>query len=183
MTIMNDDDRILENEVSEEQGVSEKSGVRKILTMLTIGLFPLSVLLNIYLLGGFGNRMDNRNKKTGTEMAEWRELKNENAELKRNIALMQPPSAPPEGVFLEVQLGAFQNFNLDEYLSEMAAIRQEKHDGKNKLLLGRFTDLNKALRFENDLKRIGVEGAFIVGRINGTLVSKEEAIKAMKEMK
>jgi hypothetical protein len=37
------------------------------------------------------------------------------------------------------------------------------------------------LRFENDLKRIGVSGAFIVGRIDGALVSKEAAIQAFKE--
>ena len=84
------------------------------------------------------------------------------------------------GVFYEVQIGSFKDFNLDQYQEELAAIRQEKHDGKTKLLLGRFRSFKKALLFENDMKRLGLKDAFIVGRIDGTIVDYQEAIEIQR---
>lgn len=81
------------------------------------------------------------------------------------------------GVYYEVQIGNFKDFNLDAYLEEMANLRQEKYEGGNKFLLGRFRSYKKALLFENDLKRLGMSDVFIKGRIEGKLVSKEEALE------
>ena len=175
-----------ENDPEIQPGDEPKTGREKInkvrlVMSITLLLFPFSVLLNVYLLGGFGNRVLKKESVKTEKDSTMEALKSKNVELLEILTQLQPQLTTPEGIFFEVQLGAFQNFNLDEYLSELAAIRQERHDEKNKLLLGRFTDLNKALRFENDLKRIGVSGAFIVGRIDGALVSKEAAIQAFKE--
>lgn len=173
------DNETVQVETTESTGV--KTNKWRFLSILTLLLFPLSVMLNVYLLGGFGNREVKKRVAGETKDSIIGKLKRENHQLKENMAVLQPQNLTPDGIYFEVQLGAFQNFNLDQYLTEMAEIRQEKHDDKNKLLLGRFTDLNKALRFENDLKRIGVTGAFIVGRIDGELVKKEVAIQAMRE--
>jgi hypothetical protein len=102
------------------------------------------------------------------------------ADLRNQMGILLPQAKTPMGVFFEVQIGAFENFNLDAYEAELSEIRQEKHDTKNKFLLGRFADLNKALRFENDIKRLGFAGAFMVGRVDGLITTKEEAIKAQK---
>lgn len=85
------------------------------------------------------------------------------------------------GVFFEVQIGSFTDFNVDRYVEELAAIRQEKYDGKTKLILGRFRSLKTALLFENDMKRLGLKEAFIVGRIDGTLVDYNIALEEQKK--
>jgi len=83
-----------------------------------------------------------------------------------------------DGIFFEVQLGSFEDFDLDQYLSQLANLRQEKYDGKTKLLLGRFRSFRKALLFESDLKKMGFTEAFIVGRIDGEMVTYKEALEA-----
>jgi hypothetical protein len=85
------------------------------------------------------------------------------------------------GVFFEVQIGNFKDFNLDNYLEEMANLRQEKYEGGSKFLLGKFRSYKKALLFENDLKRLGMRDVFIKGRIHGNLVSKEEALEYLRK--
>lgn len=88
---------------------------------------------------------------------------------------------PPQGVFFEIQLGNFVNFNIDKYNENLANLRQEKHNGKNKLLLARFRSFKKALLFENDLKRMGIDNAFIVGRIDDKIVTYKDALDAIEE--
>jgi hypothetical protein len=85
-----------------------------------------------------------------------------------------------QGIYYEVQIGSFKDFNLDKYQEELAALKQEKVDGKTKLLLGRFRSFKKALLFENDMKRLGLKGAFIIGRIDGTIVGYQEALAEQK---
>lgn len=87
----------------------------------------------------------------------------------------------PQGVFFEIQLGNFKDFNIDKYNENLASLRQEKHDTKNKLLLARFRSFKKALLFENDLKRMGINNAFVVGRIDDKIVTYKEALDAIEE--
>jgi flagellar basal body-associated protein FliL len=103
-------------------------------------------------------------------------------ELRGQLGTLASQSAAPQGIFYEIQIGTFQTFNLNEYLNELAELRQETFDGKNKYLLGRFTDYDKALRFENDLKRMGFRDAFIAGRIDGKLVDKEVALDYQRKL-
>ena len=88
---------------------------------------------------------------------------------------------PPKGIFFEVQLGSFNNFDLNAYLQNLAALRQEKHDRKTKLLLGRFRSFKKAMMFESDLKQMGINKVFIVGRIDHKIVSFQEALNALEQ--
>lgn len=88
---------------------------------------------------------------------------------------------PPQGVFFEVQLGNFNDFNIDKYNENLANLRQERHDNKTKLLLGRFRSFKKALVFERDLKRMGIVNAFIVGRIDERIVTYKEALDAIEK--
>jgi hypothetical protein len=103
-------------------------------------------------------------------------------ELRGQLGTLASQSSAPQGVFFEIQIGTFQTFNLNEYLNELAELRQETFDGKNKFLLGRFTDYDKALRFENDIKRMGFKDAFIAGRIEGRLVDKQEALDYQRKL-
>lgn len=100
---------------------------------------------------------------------------------KANDILVEQQPEIEEGVFFEVQLGAFQDFNMDDYQAELSALRQEG-DATRKFTFGRFRDYTKADKLKNDLQRMGVSGAFVVGRINGERVEDiQEAIKASKK--
>lgn len=106
-----------------------------------------------------------------------------NSELQRDNEILTENSGDLKGVYFEVQLGSFSDFDLDQYLEQLANLRQEKYDGKSKLLLGRFRSFKKALLFESDLKRMGFKEAFIVGRIDGKLVTYKEALQTVQAAK
>ena len=172
----------IEGAIEDQFPNSEKNKVYSF-KWLIIMLLMVSLAFNVYFMRFEGNERDkliqyvSLQKKNKDEQDS---LKQVIVGLQNQLSILLPQTKTPPGVFFEVQIGAFENFNLDEYEAELSEMRQEKHDKKNKFLLGRFAELNKALRFENDIKRLGLSGAFIVGRIDGQLTSKEEAIKAQK---
>jgi cell division protein FtsB len=108
-------------------------------------------------------------------------LKVVNRRLKQDNDLLAENSDRHDGIFFEVQLGAFKDFNLDAYQKELAALRQVKHDGKNKLILGKFRSHRKALAFENDMKRLGLDEAFIVGRVDGEITTHAQALREYRK--
>jgi hypothetical protein len=107
-------------------------------------------------------------------------LENEIDLLRKENEYLMESSDRTDGIFFEVQLGAFKDFNLDQYLKNLSAIRQEKYDDKTKIVLGKFRSFNRALLFENDMKRMGFNEAFIVGRVNGKVVPYQEALEMLK---
>ena len=99
---------------------------------------------------------------------------------KANDILVEQQPEIEDGVFFEVQLGAFQDFSLDDYQAELASLRQEG-DVTRKFTFAKFRDYKRAEKLKNDLQRMGVTGAFVVGRINGQRVEDiQEAVKASK---
>lgn len=108
-------------------------------------------------------------------------LQNIILKLQNKNDLLAEVSSIPNGIFFEVQLGDFRDFDLDKYLSNLASINQYKYNGGNKLLLGRFRSFKKALLFEGDLKRMGITNAVVVGRIDNKIVSYQEALNAQQE--
>lgn len=116
--------------------------------------------------------------------AQTEELKNAKSKVdtlqKANDILVEQQPEIEDGVFFEVQLGAFQDFSLDDYQAELSALRQEG-DATRKFTFAKFRDYAKAEKLKNDLQRMGVSGAFVVGRINGQRVEDiNEARKASK---
>ena len=107
-------------------------------------------------------------------------LENKIYRLKTENEILSENSDPPIGIFFEVQIGSFTDFNLDQYNKNLANIRQEKHNGTSKFLLGRFRSFKKTLVFESDLKRMGINSAFIVGRIDDKIVTYKEALEALE---
>lgn len=86
------------------------------------------------------------------------------------------------GVFFEVQIGNFSEFNIDAYVNEIRNLRQEKAETGNKLCIGRFRSYRKALLFENDIKKMGFTNAFLVGRIDGKLVNFQTALAEYRRL-
>ncbi len=85
------------------------------------------------------------------------------------------------GVFFEVQIGAFEHFDLKEYEQNLGSLKIDTMQYMNKYTLGKFRELNNALAFEKDIERLGITDAFIVAKINGERVEVKEAINAQKE--
>ncbi len=172
----------IEGTIEDQFPVPNKNAKTKWNWLLVFLLF-CSLGMNVYFLLINGNKEGKQAQNVSIKKKYNEQLDSLNLEIKqlqKQMGILLPRTKTPAGIFFEVQIGAFENFNLDAYQNELAEIRQEKHDTKNKFLLGRFAELNKALRFENDLKRLGLSGAFIVGRVDGRIVSKEEAINAHK---
>jgi hypothetical protein len=86
-----------------------------------------------------------------------------------------------DGVFFEVQIGAFEHFNLDKYMQELARLRKEEVDVINKYTLGKFRDFKMAKAFNEDIKKMGVADAFIVGKIDGQRVDLQDAVDRSKK--
>ncbi len=84
------------------------------------------------------------------------------------------------GVFYEVQIGAFQYFDLNEYQEALQNLRGYKQDSLNKYVLGKFRDLNQAKLFLMDVRKMGVLDAFLVAKINGTRVEIKRALEAQR---
>lgn len=188
----------IEAERQSEYVKKELNQYRKRTRNWQIGSVSLGLLLLVAVVWGLiGSRTDtvNDSSATGLQVIDSLTQRTENlqmkldsliisnSELRRDNEILSENSEDLNGVFFEVQLGSFNDFDLDRYLANLANLRQEKYDGNTKLLLGRFRSFKKALLFESDLKNIGFEQAFIVGRINGELVTYKEALQAVQAAK
>lgn len=96
--------------------------------------------------------------------------------LKHENDILAENNDSTNGVFFEVQIANFSEFNIDEYVNELRNLRQEKSEKGNKLCIGRFRSYRKALLFESDIKKMGFTNAFLVGRIDGKLVDFQTAL-------
>lgn len=97
-----------------------------------------------------------------------------------NDILVEQQPEVEDGVFFEVQLGAFQDFNLDEYQTEFASLRQDG-DVTRKFTFAKFRTYEKAEKLKNDLQRMGVSGAFVVARVDGQRTEDvQQALKLSK---
>jgi len=99
-----------------------------------------------------------------------------------NILVENATPSISAGVFFEVQIGAFQNFDLQKYGEELARLRGETEEGMNKYVLGRFRNFKRAEAFKSDVQRMGISDAFIVATIDGRRVELAEAIKASRRI-
>ncbi len=95
--------------------------------------------------------------------------------------LLSEQSDTQQGVFFEVQIGAFEHFNMEKYMQELAQLKKEQIDAMDKYTLGKFRSFKMAQQFNNDIKKMGIADAFIVGKIDGQRVDLQEAVNASKK--
>lgn len=98
--------------------------------------------------------------------------------ISRSNDLLMENSPFYKGVFYEVQIGAFQYFDLNEYQESLQNLRGYKQDSLNKYVLGKFRDWNQAKLFLRDVRKMGVQDAFIVAKLDGTRVEIKQAREA-----
>jgi trehalose-6-phosphate synthase len=94
--------------------------------------------------------------------------------------LLAEASERQEGVFFEVQIGAFEHFDLEKYKEQLAALKSESVDQMDKYTLGKFRKYSDAQNFKRDIEKMGIQGAFIVGKIDGQRAEISDAVKASR---
>lgn len=87
------------------------------------------------------------------------------------------------GVFFEVQIGAFENFDLEKYKEGLTKLNIDYNEDVEQYTLGKFRDLKTALAFQKDIQKMGIKDAFIVAKIDGKRVSVKEAVAEAKKLK
>jgi len=115
--------------------------------------------------------------------AEINNLKNQLAQC--NTALeaskQQETKGVERGLIFKVQIGAFQYFNINQYLSETQNFEGETRDNLNKYTIGRFKDYNMADAFKKDIRKMGIKDAWIVAYYDGVRIDMKEAMRRLKE--
>ena len=90
-----------------------------------------------------------------------------------------PQTKNKDGVWYEVQIGAFKNFDLDQYRDSLVNMQIDVNS-LQRISLGSFNKYALANKFKKDLRRMGLKDAFIIGKIDGERVDIKTAIAKEK---
>ncbi|MEM6342332.1 MAG: hypothetical protein AAF927_00580 [Bacteroidota bacterium] len=107
-------------------------------------------------------------------------LTKETQALRKENALLLETVGERLVVGFEVQIGAFERFDINAYDSELLRLQEIREEGMNKYVLGRFRKFEEAEAFLADTKKMGIEDAFIAGIVDGqrtTVAAAKEAAK------
>jgi len=80
-------------------------------------------------------------------------------------------------IVYRVQLGAYENFNLDKYKQNLDGLQQDSINGMTKVNLGAFSRLKDAQSFLDQMVRLGLINVYIVAYKNGAPIGLIEAQK------
>lgn len=87
-----------------------------------------------------------------------------------------------KGAYFEVQIGAFQFFDLRKYRPGFVGGMKEEYDQDlDKYTIAKFRSYAEAESFKRDMIRLGIDDAWIVGKINGKRTDINAVIKASKK--
>jgi len=87
------------------------------------------------------------------------------------------------GVFYEVQIGAFENFNLADYKDDLVKMNIDYNGPLDQYTLGKFRNLEKALAFQKDVQQMGIQDAFVVAKVDGERVTVKEAQREAERLR
>lgn len=85
--------------------------------------------------------------------------------------------AVPEGTVYAVQVGYYKELNLEAFNSTARFIKAEEIEGAKRYVIGYFTELNGAVQFGEDIKKIGIKDAFVSQYVNGQRNMTFDALK------
>lgn len=106
----------------------------------------------------------------------------ENQELKAAYQALKQAKEDntPRGLIFKVQIGAFEKFNINQYLNETENFEGESADGLNKYTIGNFRDPNLADAFRLDIRKMGIKDAWLVPYRDGIRITMTEAKDILK---
>ncbi|MDX2062671.1 MAG: hypothetical protein SFY70_06395 [Bacteroidia bacterium] len=116
------------------------------------------------------------------QAAELRRVAGENEALKTAYEALKnaQQTQTPQGLIFKVQLGAFEKFNINQYLQDTENFEGESADGLNKYTVGNFRDVNIAEAFRQDIAKMGIRDAWIVPYRDGVRITMTEAKEIMQ---
>lgn len=143
----------------------------------------LGYLIYIEYFTPFFGRVPRLETNYQTLQAENEQLQKEIDSLRRVNNMLIEVSPYYSGVFFEVQIGAFENFDLENYKEGLARLNIDYSGAVDQYTLGKFRDLQTALAFQKDIQKMGIKDAFIVAKIDGKRVSVKEAVEEAEKLK
>ena len=175
----------MESLAEEYRNLSKRnSTLRREQKQLSTGLMGLLVLLLVaigyivyieYFTPFFG-RWPRLQEQYQTVQQQNEQLRDELDSLNRVNNLLLELSPYYTGVFFEVQIGAFEYFDLDTYKEDLVKMNIDKTEQVDQYTLGKFRDLAMAQTFQKDVQKMGIRDAFVVAKIDGERVTIKEAL-------
>ncbi len=110
-------------------------------------------------------------------------LEKELDSLQRINSLLVEVSPYYTGVFFEVQIGAFESFDLEKYKEGLAKLNIDYSGELDQYTLGKFRNLEIAQDFAKDIRKMGIRDAFIIAKVDGKRVSVKEAQAEAERLK
>lgn len=161
---------------------SGKGGLIAALVIFII-LFAASAGLHLYQQWQLGDdgfawtigEADQQERVMTEELEEEKaQLQRENEDLRQQLAELEEEQTEDfdqvdwtTGTHYEVQIGAFKFFDMSMYEDGFEQMRMEWDGDFSHITVGRFSDLERARQFLQDIERLGVEKPFIVERVDG----------------
>lgn len=101
-----------------------------------------------------------------------------NARLQEALAIARPYMSDrmPTEVYFKVQLGAYQDLNIQESFTKEKTLQTEEAEASvKKYVIGEFNSFETAKKFESDLKKLGIKDAWLVPYKNQRRIPDDEA--------
>jgi len=125
------------------------------------------------------------------QLAEMEKLRAEKNELASKLAALEaqyvnlkksmPSTQLPAGTVYQVQMGYYQYLDLVSFNNRLKTIKAEEVDGAKRYVIGYFENVMDALQFTNDMKKLGIEDAFVSQYNDGVRNMEYDALKAIGE--
>ena len=141
---------------SDQQPEKKSSPVAAILLGF---LLVLSIVLNVYF---FTN--------TNTMDPAIEEARIDSVSFYLDGQIVKMSVLPVEGVVYRVQIGAYQEFNLNEYVQNLDGMNQDSASDFTKISLAGFSNVLDAQDFQQEVARMGLETAYIVAYVGNEAV-------------
>ncbi|WPP48995.1 hypothetical protein [Catalinimonas niigatensis] len=138
-------------------------------------LLALAYIIYIEFYPPFFGRWPELSERYDNLLSKNTSLQAEIDSLERVNSLLVELSPYYTGVFFEVQIGAFENFNLEKYREGLAKLNIDYSGQIDQYTLGKFRDLGMAQDFARDIRKMGIQDAFIVAKVDGKRVTVKEA--------
>ncbi len=97
----------------------------------------------------------------------------------RDVVVVEPPqpvASSPQGVVYRIQIGAYENNQLDPNLSNTDDFRLETYGNLQRVIIGELRNYNNALTLRDRLREMGVSDAFVVAYRDGVRVDVEDTL-------
>ena len=75
---------------------------------------------------------------------------------------------PSQGTVYSVQIGNFNKLDLRSTFNTGKGLRTENYTGGNAYLIGNFNSAEEAIKFADDIKKLGITNAFVTQYIDGS---------------